>query len=77
MKTKAEEPEKAEPFAGAVIGGEAVAPPSDHFSGPRLEVTVRFVQASPPYVVGQLLELPEKTAKRLIRAGTAVKDKSA
>jgi len=36
MKTKAAEPEKAEPFAGAVIGGEAVAPPSDHFSGPRL-----------------------------------------
>jgi len=40
-------------------------------------VQVRFIEPSPPYVVGQLLELPEKTAKRLIRAGTAVKDKSA
>ena len=40
-------------------------------------VQVRFIELSPPYVVGQLLELPEKTAKRLIRAGIAEKDKSA
>jgi len=45
-------------------GGEQVEPE------PRL-VTVRFLQPSPPYVVGQLLELPPATAERLIRAGLA------
>lgn len=37
-------------------------------------VTIRFVKPAPPYTVGQLLNLPEKTAARLIREGLAEKD---
>lgn len=77
---------KPAPNDGAVVEGQPLTEGVmiGHFSGPRRdveasipEVTVRFVQPSPPYVVGQLLELPEKTAQRLIRAGIAEKDKPA